>query len=928
MASGGIDQKIELLCLEPDIIKFESYENLNDKQLVERIGSHRNINIMSPMTSIRGRRPHYYYNQMEIEGHATPMGLGMVDGDTVAIWDISHLSYTPLPTKKLLHFKKRIIHLASKGDASSTYRGLNQVIGEQEKGFEFPLELIRHSRVCTSRDGVMRLSHAVKDTTEYQDARSWAMKLPLSSAEKFFTSNKHQQRSYCLLGLALIKDKMALTSGFKTICDLLRDLLPWINQCENEGCHNIDPDPSTGAPSPCREMEDIFLFSIPDIDTPGTCYRRLVSVSDVNIGLAMEWDRVESSVYVGPVRNSTSKDSSVVPIVRLVPYTQEATVQELVLAWKYYAQKEAMQQYPQTPRNPMMRDIYFKSLGLHYLIGGYHVTYNRKEIDMSRSDLIADVIDKSLKKHYFVITGGERNEWNDNRDISQLAEFVEGKTDKKDKKKKKKRKDSSRDVLERDQERTGKDGQVTSASLGPCPPAEVCGTTGSRGEKNKKDGKHKNRKSREKVFPAVNMEVMEKHDLNEKDEANSDESEEEDTRSSTFMSPPESPLASLKPLLINAAASSLKSSLDPVFDHIRAHFDTFDNNFFRDLAAVVLEVCLEVNESLVKLNETKLYRIGWVLKRYLNMKGRELQTLYSLQSLIHRLDHPDKLLQSIFVFLYQTMLISGEAFIEWQESTEAGEQEGKEVALESCTQFFRWLRTPKPKDVPAPDEDPKPEDEPDPEEGPETVEDPEVASNRENTKALEEELAIKEAKLQQLWDRDRDLVESTGKEMSLLISEVDDAEDEKHSLQKEVTKLESQMCSIRDQLTRLVKDLHKKDEELNNSLKKKRMLEDFLTQEVDSNKQAKVHLEREIEAIKARMEDMNKSKDSKPDTVSDTVDKMKPETQKLLFHINRKIEAKEADLECPVCLEVSRPPIYSCEEQHIICSDCRPKVLQ
>ena len=67
---------------------------------------------------------------------------------------------------------------------------------------------------------------------------------------------------------------------------------------------------------------------------------------------------------------------------------------------------------------------------------------------------------------------------------------------------------------------------------------------------------------------------------------------------------------------------------------------------------------------------------------------------------------------------------------------------------------------------------------------------------------------------------------------------------------------------------------------------------------------------------------MNKSKESK----SDTVDKMKPETQKLLFHINRKIEAKEADLECPICFEVSSPPIYSCDEQHIICSDCRPKV--
>ena len=34
-----------------------------------------------------------------------------------------------------------------------------------------------------------------------------------------------------------------------------------------------------------------------------------------------------------------------------------------------------------------------------------------------------------------------------------------------------------------------------------------------------------------------------------------------------------------------------------------------------------------------------------------------------------------------------------DAFLEWEESTEPGEQEGKGVALKSCTQFFQWLKT-------------------------------------------------------------------------------------------------------------------------------------------------------------------------------------------------------------------------------------------
>ncbi|TRY63116.1 hypothetical protein TCAL_08235 [Tigriopus californicus] len=32
----------------------------------------------------------------------------------------------------------------------------------------------------------------------------------------------------------------------------------------------------------------------------------------------------------------------------------------------------------------------------------------------------------------------------------------------------------------------------------------------------------------------------------------------------------------------------------------------------------------------------------------------------------------------------------------------------------------------------------------------------------------------------------------------------------------------------------------------------------------------------------------------------------------------------EQELECPICMDISRPPIYQCEEGHIICSTCKP----
>jgi len=108
----------------------------------------------------------------------------------------------------------------------------------------------------------------------------------------------------------------------------------------------------------------------------------------------------------------------------------------------------------------------------------------------------------------------------------------------------------------------------------------------------------------------------------------------------------------------------------------------------------VLEACLEGKENLVTLDQAKLTRMSGVLKPYLDaQKDREVQALYSLQALVHRLEHPNKLLHSIFDVLYEVELISEDAFIDWEESTEVGEQEGKGVALKSCTQFFQWLRT-------------------------------------------------------------------------------------------------------------------------------------------------------------------------------------------------------------------------------------------
>ena len=162
--------------------------------------------------------------------------------------------------------------------------------------------------------------------------------------------------------------------------------------------------------------------------------------------------------------------------------------------------------------------------------------------------------------------------------------------------------------------------------------------------------------------------------------------------------------------------------------------------------------------------------------------------------------------------------------------------------------------------------------------------------------------------------------------MSALVSAVEDSEEEKHSLLKQVDELDVEMIHIREELVRsqerrdqLMKDVEEKDDFLKESLKKKKQLEDLIETEVDLKKQSRGQLEKEIGSLQARIDHLTKDE-------ADTVDKANLEAQRFLLNINKKIEAKESDLECPVCLEVSAAPIFSCDEQHLICSDCRPKV--
>lgn len=143
---------------------------------------------------------------------------------------------------------------------------------------------------------------------------------------------------------------------------------------------------------------------------------------------------------------------------------------------------------------------------------------------------------------------------------------------------------------------------------------------------------------------------------------------------------------------------SNRKNNDTLFDWIDKHCAVRIGtvSFIRVLTTVVMESVIDgiggpTNQC--KLNEDQLRLRNPVLKKYLDGNPKlEQQALLALQYLMHRLEHPNKLLHLIFEKVYDDDILSEEAFMEWEKNNDPAEQEGKGVALKSCTQFFTWLQ--------------------------------------------------------------------------------------------------------------------------------------------------------------------------------------------------------------------------------------------
>lgn len=120
-----------------------------------------------------------------------------------------------------------------------------------------------------------------------------------------------------------------------------------------------------------------------------------------------------------------------------------------------------------------------------------------------------------------------------------------------------------------------------------------------------------------------------------------------------------------------------------------------ENETIRTLVYAVMESVIgDDGSGLCSIKKELLSSRIPILKKYIDAdKERELYAMFALQSLVHKLHHPNKLLHNMIEQLYDGEVISDDGIFDWENNMDVDEQEGKGVAVAGCKQFLEWLRT-------------------------------------------------------------------------------------------------------------------------------------------------------------------------------------------------------------------------------------------
>jgi len=161
-------------------------------------------------------------------------------------------------------------------------------------------------------------------------------------------------------------------------------------------------------------------------------------------------------------------------------------------------------------------------------------------------------------------------------------------------------------------------------------------------------------------------------------------------------------------------------------------------------------------------------------------------------------------------------------------------------------------------------------------------------------------------------------------------------EDEKANKLKKVSKLDRELSDLMSKVTainlkktELLQETDDVDERILKYKFEQNKLEDLIETELVNKKQEGYIITKRINQLKTKLQETENTIrhfHSNDLTIEETPPVQS--NQQLLEFIKDQISEKEKELECPVCLDVARAPIFMCREQHLICSTCSTRVRE
>ena len=197
---------------------------------------------------------------------------------------------------------------------------------------------------------------------------------------------------------------------------------------------------------------------------------------------------------------------------------------------------------------------------------------------------------------------------------------------------------------------------------------------------------------------------------------------------------------------------------------------------------------------------------------------------------------------------------------------------------------------------------------------------------------LQERLLIKETEAEELRQTIQKTIEEKNREMSVLITWAEQMEDSQNQRGKKISQLDEALQNLATEMEKLnserreyVQEQEDTDRDLEKLERKKGKLESFLQSHTTQMGAKLEKLETDIDSLQGMLNGDQSANTAEPIQPEAVTTRASPE---LLNFIERQIKEVERELECPVCFEIaSQAPIFRCEEEHLICSQCREKVV-